>query len=240
MLWKHNYCQAIEPKKFWYLDNYIALRAIIEDKGIALDLPFSLTEEAVKNVVPVLKLNGWHHQCWHYSLVCKYTNIQIRELLEWFALRLQNFENLQWRNGYKLCREDFPFYTPDGIFKKLFNLVRNGLRAFIKKIPQLNSLSTKSEAAMKKTERDKLIDELTLALLYLTSFTEEENPNVRMSWKSHDWSAMDRLVADGFIAKPKCFRTHSRTLTNEGIEKAKDLLDRVGPALGFIKKDWES
>lgn len=47
-LWKHNYYQAIEPKKVWYLDNHIALRAAIEGKGIALDLPFSLTEDAIK------------------------------------------------------------------------------------------------------------------------------------------------------------------------------------------------
>ena len=91
---------------------------------------------------------------------------------------------------------------------------------------------------MEKTERDKLIDELTLALLYLTSFTEEGKQDVRMSWKSHHWTAMDRLVDDGFIEKPKCMRKHSRVLTNEGIEKAKELLDHVGPSLGFNKKDW--
>ena len=62
------------------------------------------------------------------------------------------------------------------------------------------------EIVLEKTERDKLIDELTLALLYLTSFTEEDKPEVRMSWKSHDWTAMDRLVEDGFIEKPKCMR----------------------------------
>ena len=47
---------------------------------------------------------------------------------------------------------------------------------------------------------------------------------------------MDRLVDDGFIEKPKCMRKHSRVLTNEGIEKAKELLDHVGPSLGFNKK----
>ena len=93
------------------------------------------------------------------------------------------------------------------------------------------------EIVLEKTERDKLIDELTLALLYLTSFTEEDKPEVRMSWKSHDWTAMDRLVEDGFIEKPKCMRKHSRVLTNDGIEKAKELLDRLGPSLGFAKKD---
>lgn len=92
------------------------------------------------------------------------------------------------------------------------------------------------EIVLEKTERDKLIDELTLALLYLTSFTEEDKPEVRMSWKSHDWTAMDRLVEDGFIEKTKCMRKHSRVLTNDGIEKAKELLDRLGPSLGFAKR----
>ena len=48
------------------------------------------------------------------------------------------------------------------------------------------------EIVLEKTERDKLIDELTLALLYLTSFTEEDKPEVRMSWKSHDWTASSK------------------------------------------------
>ena len=91
---------------------------------------------------------------------------------------------------------------------------------------------------MKTTERSKLIEELTLTLLYLTSFTEEEKPDVRMAWKSHDWSAMDRLVEEGFIEKPKCMRKHSRELTKEGIEKAKELLNRIGPSLGFNEKNW--
>lgn len=91
---------------------------------------------------------------------------------------------------------------------------------------------------MERSQRGKLTEELTLVLLYLTSFTEKQCPNVRMAWKTHDWTAMDRLVDDGFIEKPKCMRKHSRVLTNEGIEKAKELLDHVGPSLGFNKKDW--
>ena len=117
-LWKHNYYQAIEPKKVWYLDNHIALRAAIEGKGIALDLPFSLTEGAIKNGSLIPTLNGWHRQCWHYSLVCKYETLHkysnLGNFMEWFALHLQNFENLQWRSGYKLCHEDFPIFTPAG------------------------------------------------------------------------------------------------------------------------------
>ena len=92
---------------------------------------------------------------------------------------------------------------------------------------------------LEKTKRNILSGGLTLARLYLTTFPEEDKPEVSMSWKSHDWTAMDRLVEDGFIEKPKCMRKHSRVLTNDGIEKAKELLDRLGPSLGFAKKDWQ-
>ena len=57
------------------------------------------------------------------------------------------------------------------------------------------------EIVLEKTERDKLIDELTLALLYLTSFTEEDKPEVRMSWKSHDWTAMDPVFNTRMIKR---------------------------------------
>ena len=68
------------------------------------------------------------------------------------------------------------------------------------------------EIVLEKTERDKLIDELTLALLYLTSFTEEGKPDVRMSWKSHDWTAMDRLSGRWFYRETEmqCVK-HSRS-----------------------------
>ena len=88
---------------------------------------------------------------------------------------------------------------------------------------------------MDKDARSQLIEELTLVLLYLTSFTEKENPDARFAWKSHDWDAMDSLVDDGYMYAPKCRRTHSRQLTEEGIEKAKTLLELLSPALGFSK-----
>lgn len=89
---------------------------------------------------------------------------------------------------------------------------------------------------MEETDRSKLVEELTLALLYLTSFTEKPNPDTRFAWKTHDWAALDALAEDGFIVPPRCKRTYSRQLTDEGIEKAKQLLEKISPALGFSKK----
>ena len=51
---------------------------------------------------------------------------------------------------------------------------------------------------MERSQRERLTEELTLVLLYLTSFTEKQCPNVRMAWKTHDWTALDDLAEDGF------------------------------------------
>jgi hypothetical protein len=48
------------------------------------------------------------------------------------------------------------------------------------------------------------IDAAVLALLYLTGFTEGKGEfTVTRAWKSHDWSALDRLYEKGFISDAK-------------------------------------
>ena len=44
------------------------------------------------------------------------------------------------------------------------------------------------------------IDEVTLALLWLTVF--KHGTTVR-TWKSHDWDVLDRLCEKGYISDPK-------------------------------------
>ena len=44
------------------------------------------------------------------------------------------------------------------------------------------------------------VDEMVLALLYLTSFDEEIG--IR-AWKGHDWDALNRLHEKGYISDPK-------------------------------------
>jgi hypothetical protein len=45
------------------------------------------------------------------------------------------------------------------------------------------------------------IDAAVLALLYLTSFTEGKGEfTVTRAWKSHDWSALDRLYQKGLVS----------------------------------------
>jgi hypothetical protein len=67
-------------------------------------------------------------------------------------------------------------------------------------------------------DRDK-IDEVVLALLYLTLHDE-----VR-AWKGHDWDAMDRLHAKGYISNPAT-AAKSVVLTEEGLQRAKQLFEK--------------
>jgi hypothetical protein len=45
------------------------------------------------------------------------------------------------------------------------------------------------------------VDEIVLALLFLTMF--EETPYGARTWKGHDWNVLDRLHAKGYISDPR-------------------------------------
>lgn len=63
------------------------------------------------------------------------------------------------------------------------------------------------------------VDEMVLALLYLTSFSEMGS--VR-AWKSHDWNALARLHEKGLINDPKS-KAKSILLSEEGTRKSEEL-----------------
>lgn len=44
------------------------------------------------------------------------------------------------------------------------------------------------------------VDEMVLALLYLTSFTER---GITRAWKGQDWDVLNRLCEKGLISDPK-------------------------------------
>ena len=60
-------------------------------------------------------------------------------------------------------------------------------------------------------DRDK-VDEMTLALLWLTSF---KDPVGVRAWKGQDWDTMERLHTKGFISDPKS-KAKSVVLSEEG------------------------
>lgn len=72
---------------------------------------------------------------------------------------------------------------------------------------------------------DETIKELTLLLLYLTSWQEEELPeNFRRSWKGYPFEALNALSDDDFIRGGR--RSKSVYMTEAGIKEAKHLLTK--------------
>jgi hypothetical protein len=67
------------------------------------------------------------------------------------------------------------------------------------------------------------VDEMVLALLYLT-ISEEDTWGAR-AWKSHDWNALDRLHAKGYISDPKS-KAKSVVLSPEGLKQARELFEQ--------------
>ena len=60
------------------------------------------------------------------------------------------------------------------------------------------------------------IDEITLALLWLTSFKHADG--VR-PWKGQDWETMDRLYSKGYLSDPKS-KAKAVVLSEEGEKRS--------------------
>jgi hypothetical protein len=71
-------------------------------------------------------------------------------------------------------------------------------------------------------DQDK-VDEMVLALLWLTSFNEDQYG--ARAWKGHDWEAMERLHAKGYISDPKS-KAKSVVLSEEGERLSRELFER--------------
>ena len=70
------------------------------------------------------------------------------------------------------------------------------------------------------------IKELTLLLLYLTSWEEEcAQKYLRRSWKGYPFEALDKLEEEGLISQRR--RNKSVYLTEKGIKQAEDLKEKL-------------
>ncbi len=77
---------------------------------------------------------------------------------------------------------------------------------------------------MEDTELDRVIEELTLFLLYLTSWEEELVPGAQKAhraWKNHRFEALDALVEKGYLDMTP--RSKSVHITESGVEQAREL-----------------
>ena len=68
-------------------------------------------------------------------------------------------------------------------------------------------------------DKDK-VDEMVLALLYLTTHDKGTR-----AWKGIDWDAMDRLHDKGYIGNPKT-KAKSVILTEEGERLSEELFEK--------------
>ena len=66
------------------------------------------------------------------------------------------------------------------------------------------------------------VDEIVLALLHLTSFTER---GITRAWKGHDWDVLDRLCEKGLISDPKS-KAKSIVLSEEAAQESAELFGK--------------
>jgi len=72
---------------------------------------------------------------------------------------------------------------------------------------------------------DETIKELTLLLIYLTSWKEDAGlTKVQRSWKGYSFEVLDELNEEGYIDGIK--RSKSVYLTEEGLSKIKELMKK--------------
>ena len=70
------------------------------------------------------------------------------------------------------------------------------------------------------------ISDLTLLLIYFTSWEEKESGVIaRRAWKGYDFAILDKLEENGFITKSKIAK--SVYLTEDGLKAAKQFEEKL-------------
>ena len=76
-------------------------------------------------------------------------------------------------------------------------------------------------------EREEIIEELSLLLMYLTAFQEEKGEETALrTWKNYSFEAVDNLVDKGYILTRH--GNKSAYFLDEGIAKAKEIAAAYG------------
>jgi transcriptional regulator with XRE-family HTH domain len=95
-------------------------------------------------------------------------------------------------------------------------------KAVAKRLPGCSTSQSKSSSdeAYPMEYDTKKVDEITMALLYLT--VHDETPFGARAWKGFDWDTLDRLHAKGLIGDPAS-KARSVTLSPQAVELAREL-----------------
>ena len=75
-------------------------------------------------------------------------------------------------------------------------------------------------------DNDQLVKELTMMLLYLTSWTEKAPYDYQRSWKGYDFDVLNELADEELISDSK--RAKSVVIYEDGVIRAKELLIKYG------------
>ena len=83
-----------------------------------------------------------------------------------------------------------------------------------------------SQVEQSPAAADSCIEELTLALLYLTRFKWDRSDRVaRTSWRGYDWNALDHLLESDDLSG--CSRK-AVWLSDAGMARAREILKKYG------------
>ena len=87
---------------------------------------------------------------------------------------------------------------------------------------------------MDKITPEKVMRELTMVLMYLSRFNEDNrfSSSMDISWKGYDFGIINELDEDDYIRQGS-YRSKSVAITDEGIKLARNLLNK------YNIKDWE-
>lgn len=89
---------------------------------------------------------------------------------------------------------------------------------------------------MEKTNAEEAMKELTMVLMYLSRFIENDHfsPGINMprAWKGYDFDVINELDKDDYIRQGK--RSKSVAITEEGEKLAQELMRK------YNVSDWEN
>jgi len=82
------------------------------------------------------------------------------------------------------------------------------------------------------SEESNTVEDMVLLLLFLFSWREKVAPDyfVARSWKGYDFGVLDSLTEKGYISGSR--RAKSVILTDEGVERASKLREKIMAAMG--------
>lgn len=161
---------------------------------------------------------------------------RLNRLLAWNAGDRSAKETIQ--EDVRLLDEYYksPLWREDFVADEAGELPKDLPRGILSEDGIYNALEDYSMQIKDKIPPEQAMHDMILAMIYLTRFTDGrqekyEEPPLFRAWKSYDWDTLDKLSEDELIIDRH--GNKSLYLTDEGVTKAKEILEKYGIV------DWE-